>query len=86
MSEYFDETRVTFTAEDSQFSSTQKRGEANTWTEQCDMFFEFLLGQGFIVSETSVANHFQARADDMGDFRSNPDFSLDIDESDAEGV
>ncbi len=45
--------------------------DAETWTEQADVFFHFLLAQGFIVSEQDLADLFQEKADGMSDLRSN---------------
>ena len=46
-------------------------GEHDTWMEQADNFFLFLTAQSFILSEQDLANHFQERAVEMKDLRSN---------------
>jgi hypothetical protein len=45
--------------------------EAHIWTKQTDVFFHFLLAQGFVVSEQDLADFFQEKANSMTDLRSN---------------
>ena len=61
---------VKFIANDFQ-RVTIESDEMDIWTEQCDLFFQFLLAQGFILSERDVAAYFTERADEMKNYRSN---------------
>jgi len=45
--------------------------EAVTWRSQSDLFFKFLLAQGFILSEHDLATHFYEVGNDMRAMRSN---------------
>ena len=46
-------------------------GRSDTWTEQADLFFRFLLAQGFMVSENDLAEFFLEKADEIGQNRAN---------------
>ena len=42
-----------------------------TWPEICDTFFRFMRASGYIISERDVAEHFENRAEEVGDLFSN---------------
>ena len=46
-------------------------GRSDTWTEQADLFFRFLLAQGFMVSENDLAEFFLEKADEIGQNRAS---------------
>lgn len=46
-----------------------------TWTEQAGAFFNFLLAQGFIISEQHLAEFYADRAEEIGSFRDNIKYS-----------
>lgn len=48
--------------------------EHRTWDSQADLFFRFLLAQGYVLSEVDLASFYIDRADQMVDCRSNIKF------------
>jgi hypothetical protein len=46
-------------------------GRSDFWTEQTDLFFRFLLAQGFLVSESDLAEFFSDKAYEIGALRAN---------------
>jgi hypothetical protein len=62
---------VNFSSNDEGSSVYISTGEGEVWTEQADLFFNFLLVQGFIVTERMISRYFKAKAKEMKDLRSN---------------
>lgn len=61
---------VTFKTSD-ELPSVEMKCDSTFWVEQAETFFNFLVAQGFVLSEKDLAEFYVERAEDMGDLRSN---------------
>ncbi len=61
---------VTFKSND-ELPTVEMHCESMFWVDQAESFFNFLIAQGFIISERDLADYYAERAEEMKDLRSN---------------
>lgn len=57
--------------EDHSITTVGRDSQDETWMDQADLFYEFLIGQGFIVTEIQLSQYFMDKAVEIMDLRSN---------------
>ena len=54
-----------------EFNTTTLQFTADTWQYVIDRFYEFLMSQGFYVTELDLAEYFLEKAEEVGNLRAN---------------
>jgi len=68
--------KYTFTREslkeiDKYSEFVEMSGLSPDWSDQANLFFRFLVAQGFMLSERDIAEYFTEQANEVGNIRDN---------------